>query len=232
MLAALKVAVQGNSPLGGTTLLLNDLAKMTELDSSELLVQLRGKRRVLWLPDHLRRMALQMGHNHPTSAYAGFFWSLKHISGRLVWIGMQADIAVIYVHCCRVLPPHKGPLPETAGIMSSMSGPRGPWKKSESTSSAPCPPHIVVTVNSLWPLINSPSSLNCFPCAAPRARMHWVACWRCSAGLVYPYLFLVTMAGYLVVRYGKEFFNIGASRTVTQCHINLLGRWSTNIMEP
>lgn len=98
--------------------LLTDLAETTEIEANGLLVQLRGERKVPWLPTHLRQLALEMSHDHPTSAHAGFFKTLKRVLSNFVWLGMRADVAR-HVCCCQVCQRTKARRQKPRGLMSS-----------------------------------------------------------------------------------------------------------------
>lgn len=98
--------------------LFHDLAETTELEPNGLLVQLRGNKKVPWLPSHLRHLALKMAHDHPTAAHAGFFKTLRRVAARFVWLGMRADISR-YVQGCAICQRTKPRRKKPEGLMSS-----------------------------------------------------------------------------------------------------------------
>lgn len=98
--------------------LFRDLAETTELQPNGLLVQQRGNKKVAWLPNHLRQLALKMAHDHPTAGHAGFFKTLRRVAARFVWLGMRADISK-YVQCCTVCQRTKARRKKPEGLMSS-----------------------------------------------------------------------------------------------------------------
>lgn len=120
MLADLKTVVQGNAlpDEAAHRRLIEDLAETTELEANGLLVQLRGNRKVPWLPTSLHQLALKMAHDHPTSGHAGFFKTLQRVSARFAWLGMRADVSR-YVRCCPVCQRTKARRQKPEGLMSS-----------------------------------------------------------------------------------------------------------------
>lgn len=103
LLADLKADLEGSDPLSSdlNDHLFSDPAAATELQPNRLLVQIREEKRVPWLPSHLRDLVLKLCNDHLTSGYAGFFKTLKHVSGRFAWLGTRADIFQ-YVRCCQI----------------------------------------------------------------------------------------------------------------------------------
>lgn len=134
--------VQGECPQGddAESRRLGDLASTSHIESSGLLVQSRGDRTVAWLPAHLRHLVLQMGHDHPTSAHAGFFKTLRRISDKYVWLGMRGDVSK-YVRACQVCQRTKAIRQKPQGFMASQ------W---------PAAPMEELSVDLIGPLPTSP----------------------------------------------------------------------------
>lgn len=112
--------IQGEYLHKGTaeTRRLEDLASTSHLEPSGLLVQCRGDRTVAWLPTHLRPLVLQMAHDHPTSAHAGFYKTLRRIRDKFVWLGMSNDTSK-YVRSCSVCQRTKAQRCKPQGFMAS-----------------------------------------------------------------------------------------------------------------
>lgn len=117
---------------------LGDLASTSSIESSGLLVQSRGDHACL--PAHLRPLVLQMGHDHPTSAHAGFFKTLRRISDKYVWLGMRGDVSK-YVRSCQVCQRTKAIRQKPQGFMASQ------W---------PAAPMEELSVDMIGPLPTSP----------------------------------------------------------------------------
>lgn len=95
-----------------------DLAGDSEIDNTGVLMYITGEKRVPWVPAHLRNLVLRLSHDHPLSAHAGFFKTMRRTQDQFFWLGMRADISR-YVRSCRQCQTLKPRRQKPKGLMDS-----------------------------------------------------------------------------------------------------------------
>lgn len=95
-----------------------DLAADSEIDDTGLLLYVSQSNKVPWLPLQLRSLVLQVEHDHPLSAHAGYFKTLRRTERRFHWLGMRADVSR-YVRACKTCQAFKPRRQKPKGLMDS-----------------------------------------------------------------------------------------------------------------
>lgn len=97
---------------------IRDLAQDSSVSPEGLLYYTAGLKRVVWLPQHLRALVLQMEHDHPLSAHPGLFKTLRRIRSRFMWLGLRSDTSR-YVRACQQCQRFKPDRQKPKGLMDS-----------------------------------------------------------------------------------------------------------------